>query len=73
MQQQVQLFQPAGLKAIVEHQPIQQVAQNAQHNIQVEPLAVGRTVYLKVEGLLNKCEPRFRGYYTMDSQMVNGN
>jgi hypothetical protein len=37
------------------------------------PLAEGTTVFLKIEGLLGKLEPRFRGPYTIHSELRKGN
>jgi hypothetical protein len=36
-------------------------------------LQPGTTIYLKVEGLLNKLEPRYRGPYTIDKPDKKGN
>jgi hypothetical protein len=61
IQKLVHLFQPAALRAIEEHHPAQQIAQNSQHRIDDTILQAGTTVYLKAEGLLGKLEPRYRG------------
>jgi hypothetical protein len=36
-------------------------------------LTEGTTVFLKIEGLVGKLEPRFRGPYTIHSLLRNGN
>jgi hypothetical protein len=51
IQKLVHLFQPAALRAIEEHHPVQQIAQNSQHRIDDTILQAGTTVYLKAEGL----------------------
>ena len=54
IQKLVHLFQPAALRAIEEHHPAQQIAQNSQHRIDDTILQAGTTVYLKAKGLLGK-------------------
>jgi hypothetical protein len=73
IQKLVHLFQPAALRAIEEHHPAQQIAQNSQHRIDDTILQAGTTVYLKAEGLLGKLEPRYRGPYTIFGQDKKGN
>ena len=48
-------------------------AQNSQHNIVNDNLEVGRKVFVKIEGLLGKLEPRFRGPYTVDQVLKHEN
>jgi hypothetical protein len=69
----INIFQPAALQTIGDHHPLQQAAQNNQHRVDDTILPPGTTVYLKVEGFLNKLEPRFRGPYTIHSQDSRGN
>jgi len=73
LQQLLQLFQPAAIANIVGHHPAQIKAQESQHTIVTTVLTPGTTVFLKIEGLLGKLEPRFRGPYTIHSQLKNGN
>lgn len=73
IQKLVNFFQPNALQNIVQHQPIQKEIQNQQHNIRNDSLEKGTTVYVKIEGLLGKLEPRYRGPYTVASQLRNGN
>ena len=65
IQQLINLFQPAALRAIENHYPVQQKAQINQHLIVDSFLRQGTSIYLKVEGFLNQLEPRFRGTYTI--------
>jgi hypothetical protein len=64
LKQMLQLFQPAALENIVKHHPAQIKAQESQHTIVSDAMAVGTTVFVKIEGILGKLEPRFRGPYT---------
>jgi hypothetical protein len=61
----INLFQPAALRAIEAHHPVQQEAQNSQHRVDHVILQPGTTINLKVEGLLYRLEPRYRGPYTI--------
>ena len=61
IQKVINLFQPAALRSIQQNHPVQHESQNNQHRIDDTILQPGTTFYLKVEGLLNKLEPRFRG------------
>ena len=58
IQKLINLFQPAAIRAIENHQPIQQNAQNKLHRIDDTILQPGSTIFLKAEGLLTKLEPR---------------
>jgi hypothetical protein len=73
IQKLINLFQPAALRAIEAHHPVQQEAQNSQHRIDHVILQPGTTIFLKAEGLLNKLEPRYRGPYTIHGQDKKGN
>ncbi len=73
LQQLLQLFQPAALQNIIQHHPAQIKAQESQHTVVSDTLTEGTTVFVKVEGLLGKLEPRFRGPYIISSQLKNGN
>ena len=73
IQKLINLFQPAALRAIQQNHPVQQESQNHQHRIDDTLLQPGTTIYLKVEGLLNKLEPRFRGPYSIHSTDKKGN
>ena len=73
IQKLINLFQPAALRAIQQNHPVQQESQNNQHRIDDTLLQPGTTIYLKVEGLLNKLEPRFRGPYSIHSTDKKGN
>jgi hypothetical protein len=52
LQQMLQLFQPAALENIVKHHPAQIKAQESQHTIVSDALAVVTTVFVKIEGIL---------------------
>jgi hypothetical protein len=73
IQKLINLSQPAALRAIEAHHPVQQEAQNSQHRVDHVILEPGTTIYLKFEGLLNKLEPRYRGPYTIYGQDNKGN
>jgi hypothetical protein len=72
MQQLLHLFQPSALSSIEHHQIIQ-ITQNKQHTFDETILEPGTSVYLKVESLLGKLEPSYRGPYTIHKQVKNGN
>ena len=65
IQKLINLVQPAAIRTIEEHHPVQQEAQNSQHRVDHVILQPGTTIYLKVDGLFNKLEPRYRGLYTI--------
>jgi hypothetical protein len=73
IQKLINLFQSAAIRAIENHQPIQQNAQNKLHSIDDTILQPGTTIFLKAEGLLTKLEPRYRGPYTIHGQDSKGN
>jgi hypothetical protein len=73
IQKLINHFQPAALRAIEAHHSAQQEAQNSQHRVDHVILQPDTTIYLKVEGLLNKLEPRYRGPYTIYGQDNKGN
>ena len=60
------------LTNIKDHQK-KKVQQDLSNNILNQPLDKGTTVYVKIEGLLGKLEPRFRGPYTVIRMLQNGN
>ena len=55
----LELFQPAALENIVKHHPAQIKAQESQHTILSDALAVYTTVFVKIEVILGKLEDFF--------------
>ena len=58
---------------ITKGQVRQKAIQNKAQNVEEEKIAIGKTVYLKCEGLLTKLEPRFKGPYTITGHTSRGN
>ena len=69
----LQIHHPTALTNIHNHQEKQRDQQNLAKNILDKPLEIGTTVYVKIEGLIGKLEPRFRGPYTVVRMLQNGN
>jgi hypothetical protein len=49
------------------------VTQNKAQNVVEERIPIGKTVFLKCEGLLNKLKPRFKGLYKVSGYTRLGN
>ena len=71
-----QLFEstrPLALGNLKEFQERQIKSQNNSTNVVEKRIEIGKTVFLKCEGLLNKLEPRFKGPYKVSGHSKRGN
>ncbi|CAF1141669.1 unnamed protein product, partial [Brachionus calyciflorus] len=64
---------PKALETIGKNQEKQIVTQNRSQNTSFDIIPIGKTVYLKCEGLLSKLEPRFKGPYKVIEFIKRGN
>ena len=64
---------PKTIDTINKKQIKQKETQDKQFTTRLEPLTSGTVVYVKVDGLLSKLEPRYKGPFTVVERTNNGN
>ena len=69
----VEQTHPEVIERINANQEKQKETQNNEQNTVSEKIEIGKTVYLKCEGLLSKLEPRFKGPYKIIGYTKRGN